>query len=148
MRGTTLCISHNPAAAETKRAAVRKGGRNRRTPQRAPKAAKAPSVRTIDDVQSLVFRTLEELRNGTLDAGVARSIGYLAGIAAKIVETVELTRRVSDAALLTRGRFSELGCSFFSIRVAGVVNLAVGDGLRRATFCRRARDGRGSARVG
>ena len=96
LRDAALCISHNPAAADVKRAAVRKGGRNRRTRRRAPKVAAALSIRTIDDVKHLLFRTLEELRKGALDADVARSIGYLAGVATKVGETVELARRGAD----------------------------------------------------
>lgn len=94
MRGVRLCVSHNPAAAKLKRAAARKGGRNRRVPKRATRPAKAIAVRTIDDVGGLLFKTLEELRNGVLDADLARSIGYLAGVTAKVVETVDLGRRV------------------------------------------------------
>ena len=94
MRGAGLCISHNPAAAKAKRAAVRKGGRNRRTPKRAAKPDRTVTVQTMDDVQRLLFRTLEELRNGKLDADMARSIGYLAGVTAKVVETAELSLRV------------------------------------------------------
>ena len=96
MRGAGLCISHNPAAAKAKRAAVRKVGRNRRTPKRATKPERTVTVETMDDVQRLLFRTLEELRNGKLDADMARSVGYLAGVAAKVVETVELARRVTE----------------------------------------------------
>ena len=94
MRGVGLCVSHNPAAAKLKRAAASKGGRNRKVPKRASRPAKAVVVRTIDDVGGLLFKTLEELRNGVLDADLARSIGYLAGVTAKVVETVDLGRRV------------------------------------------------------
>ena len=94
MHGAGLCISHNPAAAKAKRAAVRKGGRNRRTPKRATRPDRTVTVQTMDDVQRLLFRTLQELRNGKLDADMARSIGYLAGVTAKVVETADLYLRV------------------------------------------------------
>jgi len=94
LRGATLCISHNPGAVELKRAATRKGGRNRRTPRRSPKPDKPITVRKIEDVSTLLFRTLEELRNGQIDSDVARSIAYLAGVTAKVFESVELEYRV------------------------------------------------------
>ena len=94
MRGARFCFSHNPAAAKRKRAAVKKGGQNRRVPKRATCPRQPAKVSTIDDVGQLLFRTLEELRNGVLDADLARSIGYIAGVAAKVYETVELDRRV------------------------------------------------------
>ena len=95
MHGVGLCVSHNPAAAKLKLAAASKGGRNRRVPKRASRPAKPIAVRTIEDVGGLLFRTLEELRNGVLDADLARSIGYLAGVTAKVVETIDLGRRVA-----------------------------------------------------
>ena len=110
MRGAKLCISHNPDAADLKRAATRKGGRNRRAPQRTSRPAKPVAVRKIEDVQKLLFRTLEELRNGLIDADVARSVGYLAGVAAKVFESVELDRRVTrveEAAMEVSERLGE-----------------------------------------
>jgi len=95
MRGTELCISHNPAATDLKRAAVTKGGRNRRSVSRAPQPAERAAVATISDVQGLLFRTLEELRNGVLDAELARAVGYIAGVATKVYEAVALERRVT-----------------------------------------------------
>ena len=104
MRGVGLCVSHNPAAAKLKRAAASKGGRNRKVSKRASRPAKSIVVSTIEDVGELLFRTLEELRNGVLDADLARSIGYLAGVTAKVVETVDLRRRVRAL----EKKFSEL----------------------------------------
>ena len=95
MRGETLCISHNPSAAGLKRRAAQKGGRNRRLRSPAKPPAKPVKIRNIKDVRTLLFRSLEDLRNGGIDADTARSIGYLAGVAAKIVETVDLEERVS-----------------------------------------------------
>ncbi|MCH7591801.1 MAG: hypothetical protein IH989_03335 [Planctomycetes bacterium] len=63
-------------------------------PKRAFRPRKPITVQTIDDVGRLLFRKLEELRNGVLDADLARSIGYLAGVTTKVVETVDLGRRV------------------------------------------------------
>lgn len=95
MRGSDLCVSHNPGAAEVKRAGSSKGGRNRRRPALAPQPPHPTAIRTIDDVAGLLYRTLQELRDGVLDADLARSIGYLAGVTAKVVETVEVARRVA-----------------------------------------------------
>ena len=109
MRGAGLCISHNPAAAKAKRAAVRKGGRNRRTPRRATRPVRLVTVQTMDDVQRLLFRTLEELRNGKLDADMARSVGYLAGVTAKVVETADLSLRVDKVEAAVAATQAETG---------------------------------------
>ena len=94
MRGSGFCFSHNPKARARKRAAVAKGGRNRRRPTKAAAPSTKASVKTIEDVQHLLFQSLEELRNGVLDGEFARSIGCLAGVATKVFESVEMERRV------------------------------------------------------
>ncbi len=96
MRKAKFCISHNPKAKELKKAATAKGGRNRRTFNRAAKPSKNTAVRCIEDVKALLFQTLEDLRNGTLNTDLARAVGYLAGVTAKVVETVQLEKRIDD----------------------------------------------------
>ena len=96
MHTAKFCISHNPKAKELKKAATAKGGRNRRTFNRAAKPSKNTAVRCIEDVKALLFQTLEDLRNGTLNTDLARAVGYLAGVTAKVVETVQLEKRIDD----------------------------------------------------
>ena len=96
MRGAGLCFSHNPAAGESKRAAVRKGGKNRRVPKLASAPAQLVHLRTIQDVQELLFRTLGDLRNGAIDVEIARTLGYVAGVTAKLVESVDFDRRIRE----------------------------------------------------
>lgn len=94
LRGQPFCFSHSPAAKQAKREAVAKGGRNRCTLRRAAPPREAARVRSIQDVQGLLYRTLEEVRNGVVDADLGRTIGYLAGVAAKVAEAAELDDRV------------------------------------------------------
>ena len=96
MRGSKYCFTHNPAAAKAKKAAVAKGGRNRRTPARATRPAAVVRIKGIADVQSLLYRSLEELRNGLIEAEIARAVGYLSGVAAKLHEAIELEERVAQ----------------------------------------------------
>lgn len=96
MRGAKFCFSHNPAAKKNKREASQRGGRNRRIPKRATRPKKIVRVESISDVQQLLFRTLAELRNGDLDAELARTVGYVSGIATKVAEAVELEQRMRE----------------------------------------------------
>lgn len=96
MRRARLCFSHNPAASGLKREAVRKGGRNRRVPQRALPPEVATSINSVQDVQALLYRVLADTREGKLDADLARTLGYVAGVAAKVAETADLERRVAE----------------------------------------------------
>ena len=96
LRNTALCISHNPEAAGLKKKAVQKGGRNRRTPRRALPAPDATSIRSVQDVQGLLYRVLADTRDGKLDADLARTLGYVAGVVAKVAETADLEGRLMD----------------------------------------------------
>ena len=87
MRGFEFCFSHNPKADARKRAAVAKGGRNRRRPTRAAVPSKKATVKTIEDVQHLLFQSLEELRNGVLEGDIARSVGYPSGFATTVFDS-------------------------------------------------------------
>ena len=96
MRGAKYCVSHNPDAADLKRLASQKGGRNRRIAKRASKPDRRIQVQSVADVQHLLFQTLAELRNGVVDAEIARTVGYLSGIAVRVAEAVELESRVTQ----------------------------------------------------
>jgi hypothetical protein len=91
-----LCISHNPKAATLKKEAIRKGGLNRRTPRRAARALNETAIRSVQDVQRLLYRVLADTRDGKLDADIARTLGYVAGVSAKVAETADLEARVSQ----------------------------------------------------
>ena len=84
-----------------KKAAVAKGGRNRSTPKRLCTPTSRVKVAEINDVQALLFRTLQELRNGEIDAEMARAVGYVAGVTTKVHEAIGLEQRVHELECLT-----------------------------------------------
>lgn len=96
MRGAKFCFSHNPAAATKKRAAVTKGGKNRRTARKVNQPPAATTINSVADVQALMFKTLADFRNGLIDDTAAKTIGYLGGVAVKVAETVGLAQRLED----------------------------------------------------
>jgi len=96
MRGAKYCFSHNPAAAARKRAAVTKGGKNRRTAHKVNQPPAATAINSVTDVQTLMFKTLADFRNGLIDDTAAKTIGYLGGVAVKVAETVGLAQRLEE----------------------------------------------------
>ena len=96
MRGAKFCFSHNPAAATKKRAAVTKGGTNRRTARKVSQPPAATTINSVADVQALMFKTLADFRNGLIDDTAAKTIGYLGGVAVKVAETVGLAQRLEE----------------------------------------------------
>lgn len=96
MRGEKFCFSHNPAAAAKKRDAVTKGGKNRRTARKVNQPPAATAINSVVDVQTLMFKTLADFRNGLIDDTAAKTIGYLSGVAVKVAETVGLAQRLEE----------------------------------------------------
>jgi len=96
MNGCKFCFSHNPDAGEQKRAAVKKGGKNRRIPRRASTPKTRCAVRSVADLQTLAYQAVEDLRQGEIDIDVARALGYLIGVATKVSESVEFAKRIEQ----------------------------------------------------
>lgn len=109
MKGARFCFSHNPEAAARKRAAVAKGGRNRRVPELAPAGREPVKIESVNDLQRVLFTTMAAVCNGRLDANVARTIGYLAGMAAKVTEVVDLAAEVDELHERVYNEFMESG---------------------------------------
>lgn len=91
--GSAYCISHNPALAETKAEAVKKGGASegyqKLNLDLAPLTIQNPS-----DVVTAIVQTINEVRSGTLPPKIASTLGYLLGIALKAFEVSELDSRL------------------------------------------------------
>lgn len=95
MRGAAFCFSHNPNAAAKKREAVAKGGRNRRTPKKAPLPPKSVAVASVFDIEKMIFQTVADYRNGLIEESSAKTVAYLCGVAVKVAETVGLAERMA-----------------------------------------------------
>ena len=95
MTGSGFCYLHNPDISQVdKREAQARGGRgNKETP-----AEPLPPVtlRDTSDVISLIEKTINEVRAGTLDVKTANCLGYLAGHFVKAVEISELEKRLGE----------------------------------------------------
>jgi len=95
--GTALCVSHNPEAAESKRLGSQKGGRNRRAIQRVEQPSELVCIDSMQSVQRLLWNTLADVRNGSVDPAVGRTIGYLAVVAIRVSEAAEFEDRILRA---------------------------------------------------
>ena len=95
-----FCFSHDPESREAKALAVRRGG-----------AAKASSdlplvpIKVFEprDIVALLAATVSELREGTINASRANSIGILANQLLKAFEATETQKKLHELqALLNR----------------------------------------------
>lgn len=95
------CFAHSPAnSPEAKRAARAKGGANRSTAARATKALPA----SMQDVASLILRSLSAVEAGTMRAGQAQAIAALAGAYVRVHEAGEVTARIDALEAALNGR--------------------------------------------
>ena len=65
--------------------------------QKVAQPVEVVRIDSLTNVQSLLLQTLADVRNGTLDAAVGRTVGYLAVVAVRVAEAVEFEHRVTQA---------------------------------------------------
>jgi hypothetical protein len=93
--GSRFCFFHDPAAAEQRAAAHRRGGQ-----ERSRRAAVLPADTTdlplaeVGDVAKLLALTINQTRRGELDARVANAVGYLASVQLRALSESDLARKV------------------------------------------------------
>ncbi|MBS0198786.1 MAG: hypothetical protein JSR77_18720 [Planctomycetes bacterium] len=93
--GSDFCFIHDPAAAAEREEARREGGRERgRRTVAVDDSEPDPPLKTLQDVSGLLADTLCRVRKGTLDAKIANTVGYLAGVLIRSIEGGEFERRL------------------------------------------------------
>jgi len=89
--GSLYCFVHDPAQADKRDDARRRGGQAGTIP---PLDSSSVNVGTLGDVLALVELTINDVRAGRVDVKVANSVGYLANIAMKAIEQSDLEARL------------------------------------------------------
>ena len=89
--GSRYCFAHDPAQADKRDDARRRGGTAGTIP---PLEASDIRVSPLGDVLALVELTINDVRAGRVDVKIANSVGYLANIAMKAIEQSDLEARL------------------------------------------------------
>jgi len=89
--GSAYCFAHDPAQAEKRDDARRRGGEAGRI---EPLGESSISLRSLGDVLGLVELTINDVRAGRVDVKVANAVGYLANVAMKAIEGSDLEARL------------------------------------------------------
>lgn len=100
IRGKTRCFFHDPALAEQRTAARRRGGEHNRVAILPDDTAELP-LRNSHDAAELIGKTINDLRRGKLDPKVATAVGYLTTVGLRAIQVGDLEQRL--AALEGRG---------------------------------------------
>jgi len=100
--GSDYCYWHDPETRNEMLAASRRGGQTRTRPVALPIA---PPL-SPETARGALAAAVEAVAAGSMDAGTARTIGYLVGIDAKMREAEEVEKRLEAlerAAALSAG---------------------------------------------
>ena len=97
-----FCWAHDPAQAESRRAARAKGGQNRATAKRVDKLVPA----TLRPVVGMLLAVLDEVHDGRLTPAQASAMAAVAGAVVKVYQVAELEQRVEalEAVTAAQGR--------------------------------------------
>jgi hypothetical protein len=100
LTGSPLCFFHDPASAEERTAARRRGGEKNRPAVLPPGTPDFP-LNNADDASALLGRTINQLQRGELDPKIANAVGYLLTIKIKTTDLGKLEERMAalEAAL-------------------------------------------------
>ena len=95
-----MCFFHDPAAAEKRTAAQRRGGQKGRATVLPANTPDFP-LNDAGDASALLSVTINQLRRGQLDPKIATGLGYLLGLKMKAMDMAKLEKRVAglEAAL-------------------------------------------------
>lgn len=109
MKGRRFCFFHDPEK-EAHRAEARLAGGKQRARDRertAPRGRILPgadpvTLATKEDAQALIRLTIDQMRRGELDAGIAHQIGYLANLFLHSLTEDEAEARIKRLEEMTR----------------------------------------------
>jgi len=95
IKGSSLCINHNPDYVEIKSLAVTKGGTNRREPPIS--FGGDIEINNPDDIMNLLANTLNLVWTGQMPTNnVSGSIGFLCRIFLDAYDKAEFEKRIEE----------------------------------------------------
>lgn len=89
--GSRFCFAHDPAQAEKRTDARRRGG-SAGMPEPLPESEL--TIRSMSDVLELIETTINDVRAGRVDTKTANTVGYLANVAVKVIQQTDLEARL------------------------------------------------------
>lgn len=94
LTGSSFCFFHDPASAQKRAGAARRGGEKNRATVLPPDTSDFP-LRNAADASALVARTINQVLRGEVDPKIANAVGYLLTVHMKAYDTHQLERRIA-----------------------------------------------------
>jgi len=91
IKGDDYCFWHSKKTEEKRERAISEGGLS---PKRNYGREDEIQIKNTDDVLTLLEQTINDLRGNKTSTRIANAIGYLAGIALKVIEKGDLEKRL------------------------------------------------------
>jgi hypothetical protein len=92
---SAFCFMHDPAAAEKRLDAHRRGGQERcRPPQVVEPSEPDLPLESIQDAAKVLADTVNRVRNGVLDPRIGNTVGYITSVLIRALESSTLERRL------------------------------------------------------
>ncbi len=95
LHGSQFCFTHDPAHAQARAEARRRGGHNRRTPKRADAVNALVSLRSVGDVQAQLESALADTLGQENSAARTQAVVRLLQVALKALEVGDLENRIA-----------------------------------------------------
>jgi hypothetical protein len=110
--GSQWCFFHDPASADDRIEASRRGGKKNR-PATLPPDTPDFTLATAQDASALIGRSINQLLRGEIDPKIANAVGYLVTVKIRAMDAATLQRRVAalEAALHNNHSDTENGGS-------------------------------------
>ena len=93
LKGSDYCWFHDPIKVQQRIEACKKGGK---AGMRKILPESNVKIRSLTDIVHLLESTINDVRTGQLDVGVANSVAYLSGVLRQVMEQEFLERRVES----------------------------------------------------
>lgn len=96
MNGSDFCFFHDPATADARREAGRKGGSRSKIASTKVLPEDTPDIKieSIKDIETLIAATISQVRRGDLAPSVSNAVCQLINAWTKILEIGELEERM------------------------------------------------------
>ena len=95
LHGSQFCFTHDPAHAQARAEARRRGGHNRRTPKRVDAVNALVSLRSVGDVQAQLESALADTLGQENSAARTQAVVRLLQVALKALEVGDLENRIA-----------------------------------------------------